>query len=104
MKDLIMNVAGSAYIVWKGPFRVGDRIEVKGVSGDVIDIELFEFAIMEIKGWVEAIKVQVELLIFPTVLSLMKQLLITVLGFLLFVMKFQFISRMKVIGKKPRKS
>ena len=54
MKDLIMNVAGWAYIVWKGPFRVGDRIEIKGVSGDVIDIKLFEFALMETQAWVDA--------------------------------------------------
>ena len=54
MKDPILNVAGWAYIVWKRPFRVGDRIEVSGVTGDVIDIELFEFAMMETNNWVDA--------------------------------------------------
>lgn len=54
MKDLIMNIAGWAYIVWKGPFNVGDRIEIGGTSGDVIDVQLFQFALFEIRNWVEA--------------------------------------------------
>lgn len=54
MKDLIMNIAGWAYIIWKGPFNVGDRIEIDGTSGDVIDIQLFEFTLMEIRNWVDA--------------------------------------------------
>lgn len=54
MKDLIMNIAGWAYIIWKGPFNVGDRIEIDGISGDVIDIQLFEFALMETRNWVDA--------------------------------------------------
>ncbi len=54
MKDLIMNIAGWAYIIWKGPFNVGDRIEIDGTSGDVIDIQLFEFALMETRNWVDA--------------------------------------------------
>lgn len=54
MKDLIMNIAGWAYIIWKGPFNVGDRIEIDGTSGDVIDVQLFEFALMETRNWVDA--------------------------------------------------
>lgn len=54
MKDFIMNIAGWMYIVWKGPFRVGDRIEIDGISGDVIDIQVLEFAIMETRNWVDA--------------------------------------------------
>lgn len=54
MKDLIMNIAGWAYIIWRGPFNVGDRIEIGGTSGDVIDVQLFEFAMMETRNWVDA--------------------------------------------------
>lgn len=54
MKDLIMNVAGWLFILWKGPFRVGDRIEIGDVSGDVIDIQVLDFTLMEIQNWVEA--------------------------------------------------
>ncbi len=51
MKDLIMNIAGWIFIIWKGPFRVGDRIEIGNISGDVIDIQ---FALMETRNWVNA--------------------------------------------------
>lgn len=54
MRDLIMNVAGWAFIVYKGPFNVGHRIEVDNIKGDVIDLGLFEFALMETNNWVEA--------------------------------------------------
>lgn len=54
MKDLIMNIAGWAYIVTKGPFNVGDRIEIGETSGDVIDVQLFEFALLETRNWVDA--------------------------------------------------
>ncbi|MDY0235596.1 MAG: mechanosensitive ion channel family protein [Gudongella sp.] len=54
LKDIIMNIAGWFYIVWKGSFRVGDRIEIDGTAGDVIGIQLFEFTMMEIGNWVPA--------------------------------------------------
>lgn len=54
MKDLIMNIAGWGYILSRTPFRVGDRIEIEGVSGDVIDIKLFDFTLMEIGNWINA--------------------------------------------------
>ena len=54
MKDLIMNIAGWFYIVWKGSFSVGDRIEIDGTAGDVIGIQLFEFTMMEIRNWIPA--------------------------------------------------
>lgn len=52
MKDVIMNLAGWIYIVIKSPFKVGDRIEIDGISGDVVDIQLFSFVIMEIRNWI----------------------------------------------------
>lgn len=54
MKDLILNIAGWGFIVWKGPFNVGDRIEISSVTGDVIDIELLQFALMETNNWISA--------------------------------------------------
>lgn len=54
MRDLIMNMAGWLYILWKRPFSVGDRIEIDDIAGDIIDVQLFEFALMEIRNWVKA--------------------------------------------------
>lgn len=50
----VMNVAGWIFIVIRKPFDVGDRIEINGVAGDVIDIRFFQFTINEIGNWVAA--------------------------------------------------
>ena len=54
LKDPLVNLAGWAFIVWRRPFDVGDRIEIAGHKGDVIDIRLFQFTLNEIGVWVEA--------------------------------------------------
>jgi small-conductance mechanosensitive channel len=48
MQEVIGAVAGWFNIVSGGIFRVGDRIEMGGVRGDVIDITLLRTKIMEI--------------------------------------------------------
>jgi small-conductance mechanosensitive channel len=54
LKDPLTNLAGWGFIIWRKPFEVGDRIEVGGVAGDVIDIRLFQFSLLEIGNWVDA--------------------------------------------------
>jgi len=54
LKDPLVNLAGWAYIVWRRPFDVGDRIEIGGHKGDVIDQRLFQFTLNEIGVWVDA--------------------------------------------------
>lgn len=48
LQDLIVALAGWVFIVWRRPFVVGDRIEIEGNLGDVIDIRLFSFSMLEI--------------------------------------------------------
>ena len=43
LKDPLLNLIGWLAIIWKHPFSVGDRIEIKGIKGDVVDINIFEF-------------------------------------------------------------
>jgi len=54
LADVLRNMAGWAYILSRKPFAVGDRIEVDGYKGDVVDVRLFRFSLMEIDGWVDA--------------------------------------------------
>ncbi|MFC1839429.1 mechanosensitive ion channel family protein [Thermodesulfobacteriota bacterium] len=54
MHDTIANLAGWFFIIWRKPFKVGDRIEVGEIAGDVIDIRIFQFSIIEIGNWVDA--------------------------------------------------
>ena len=54
MKDPIVNIVGWSFIIIRKPFEVGDRIQIGSQSGDVIDIRLFQFTLMEIGNWVNA--------------------------------------------------
>jgi small-conductance mechanosensitive channel len=54
LQDVIVNLAGWFFIIWRQPFRVGDRIEIEDFAGDVIDIRLFEFALLEIGKRIQA--------------------------------------------------
>jgi small-conductance mechanosensitive channel len=54
MRDTIANMAGFFFIEARKPFRVGDRIELADFRGDVIDIRLFQFSIVEVGNWVDA--------------------------------------------------
>ncbi|MDA3886484.1 MAG: mechanosensitive ion channel, partial [Candidatus Delongbacteria bacterium] len=54
LKDIIANFVGWIFILWRRPFEIGDRIEIDGQKGDVIDIRIFQFTIIEIGNWVDA--------------------------------------------------
>ena len=53
LKDPITNITAWMYILWRSPFTVGDRIEIGEDAGDVIDVNLFKFTIMEIGKWID---------------------------------------------------
>lgn len=48
LKEPVANLAGWAFVVWRRPFQPGDRIEVLGRVGDVIDQRLFQFTLLEV--------------------------------------------------------
>ncbi len=54
LKDIVASFAGWVFIIWRRPFEMGDRVEIGPYSGDVIDIRLFKFTLMEIGNWVAA--------------------------------------------------
>jgi small-conductance mechanosensitive channel len=55
LQDLITNLAGWLFILLRRPFRIGDRIEIGGHAGDVVDIRPFRFLMLEIGAkWVHA--------------------------------------------------
>ncbi len=54
MRDPLVNLAGWMFILWRRPFQVGDRIQVGEHRGDVIDIRIFQFTLLEIGNWVDA--------------------------------------------------
>jgi small-conductance mechanosensitive channel len=54
LKDLVAGIAGWFFILWRKPFSTGDRIQIGNHRGDVVDIRLFKFSLMEIGNWVDA--------------------------------------------------
>jgi small-conductance mechanosensitive channel len=54
LKDPLTNIAGWIFILTRKPFTLGDRIQIGEHKGDVIDIRLFQFTILEIGNWVDA--------------------------------------------------
>lgn len=54
LKDVVADVAAWLFIVFRRPFEVGDRVQIGGHAGDVVDLNLFQFTLLEIGNWVEA--------------------------------------------------
>src|SRR5256712_13363140 len=54
LKEPLSNLAGWAFIIWRRPFEVGDRVQIGPHAGDVIDLGLFQFTLNEIGAWVQA--------------------------------------------------
>ena len=54
LQDPIVNLAGWLFIIIRRPFEVGDRVQIGEHRGDVIDIRIFQFTLMEVGNWVEA--------------------------------------------------
>lgn len=50
LKDLFSNIAGWFFIIIRRPFKVGDRILIHGQRGDVIDVRLFQFSLIEVNS------------------------------------------------------
>ena len=50
LRELILNFFCGIYIKMKKPFQVEDRIEVKGIRGDVMNISSLNFEVLEISN------------------------------------------------------
>lgn len=54
LQELILSIAGSIYIFFVKVYTTGDRIEINGIKGDVIDIDSIYTTMMEIGQWVSS--------------------------------------------------
>ena len=52
LQELILSIAGSVYIFLVKVYKPGDRIEINGIKGDVIDIDSIYTTMMEIGEWI----------------------------------------------------
>ena len=53
LKDPLVNLVGWIFILWRRPFTVGDRVQLGEYKGDVVDVRIFQFTLMEIGNWVD---------------------------------------------------
>ncbi len=53
LKELIVSMAGWMAITFGDTYRVGDRVQIAGVKGDVIDVGLVRTTLMELGEWVQ---------------------------------------------------
>lgn len=54
LKDPLTNIAGWMFILFRKPFSLGDRVQVGEHKGDIVDIRLFQFTMLEVGNWVQA--------------------------------------------------
>jgi small-conductance mechanosensitive channel len=54
LQDPLTNFVGWIFILARRPFKVGDRIQIGASAGDVVDIRMFRFVLLEIGNWVHA--------------------------------------------------
>ncbi len=54
LRDIVTSFAGWIFILVRKPFELGDRIQIGDHAGDVIDLRIFKFSLMEIGNWVDA--------------------------------------------------
>jgi small-conductance mechanosensitive channel len=54
LQDPLVNLAGWLFIIVRKPLKLGDRIQINDIAGDVIDVRFFQFTVNEINNWVEA--------------------------------------------------
>lgn len=53
LQEIIVSAAGWLAIALGGYYKVGDRVQLGGIKGDVIDIGLIRTTVMEVGDWVK---------------------------------------------------
>jgi len=65
LRDPIMNWFGWIYVGWRRPFATGDRVALAGLKGDVIDIGVSTFSLLEVKDLAEGEQVSGRIIHVP---------------------------------------
>ncbi|MDT8445603.1 MAG: mechanosensitive ion channel [bacterium] len=54
LKEVLLNFFASIVILWRSPFKLRDRIQIGEITGDVVDLGLFYFTVLEVGNWIKA--------------------------------------------------
>ena len=53
LQEVIASVAGWVAVMFGNFYRIGDRVQLGGIKGDVIDVGVLRTALMEVGEWVQ---------------------------------------------------
>lgn len=70
LAPVIVSMAGWALIISSKLYKVGDRVQLGGVIGDVTDVGIIRTSLLEIGNWVQADQLTAGWSPYPTPLSL----------------------------------
>jgi small-conductance mechanosensitive channel len=73
LQDVFKNIAGGLLVLVNRAYKIGDRIEVNGTFGDVLDIGLFSTTLLEIKEWIDGDQATGRITVIPNSFVLSKQ-------------------------------
>lgn len=76
LKDITLNFVGWFFIHGSNGFEVGDRIEIDGVRGDVINIGMNRFTLMEISSDPKSDQSTNRLVHFPNHFVILRQVIV----------------------------
>ena len=54
LQEPIKGLVGWVFIIIRQPFKLGDRVQVGNLTGDLVDQRLFHFSMIEVGNWVQA--------------------------------------------------
>jgi small-conductance mechanosensitive channel len=81
LSNAILCFVGWIYILMRRPFDIGDRIEVEGTKGDVIDIRIFHTILLEVGNWSGGEQSTGRMLYIPNSVAFTKNIFNYTLGF-----------------------
>lgn len=65
LREVLLSVAGWVRITVYSALKEGDRVEINGIRGDVVDVRILRTSLMEVGGWVGADQSTGRLVHFP---------------------------------------
>ncbi len=65
LQDVFKNLAGGFIIFIESPYKVGDRVLMKDMVGDIIDIGIMYTTLLELREWVDGDQATGRLVILP---------------------------------------
>lgn len=81
LRDVLLSLFGWLKIIWSRPFTVGDRIQVRELEGDIIDISPLHTVLLEVGNWVKAKQSTGRIIFIPNNVIFLESVFNSTMGF-----------------------